>query len=155
MGIWDSFKNILGTGESDEFEDDNTPEYDEADDKQDSQAEPVKKREPRIFQGGRGRQAQPENQQMQVVLFKTDTFDDVKDIADQFNQRKSVILNLESANTNVSRRILDFLSGAAYVKGGSIRKVASSTFMIAPRDVDVSGETTYDEYINYDTETLF
>ena len=85
---------------------------------------------------------------MQVVIVKPDHFEDVTMIADHLNAKKSVVLNLEASNRETSRRILDFLSGVAYANGGSIRKVANSTFMIAPNDVDVMGELMMDEYSN-------
>ena len=83
---------------------------------------------------------------MQVVIVKPDHFEDVTMIADHLNARKSVVLNLESSNRETSRRILDFLSGVAYANGGSIRKVANSTFMITPGSVDIMGELYMDEY---------
>ena len=73
-------------------------------------------------------------------------FEDVTMIADHLNAKKSVVLNLEAANRETSRRIIDFISGVAYANKGSIRRVANSTFMIAPSDVDVMGELMMDDY---------
>ena len=83
---------------------------------------------------------------MQVVIFKPDRFEEVKEIADELNAKKTVILNLEASNREISRRIIDFLSGVAYANGGDFRKVANSTFMIVPYNVDVSGELLLDEF---------
>ena len=66
-------------------------------------------------------------------------------IADHLNAKKTVVLNLEAANRDVSRRIIDFLSGVAYANNGNIRKVANSTFIIVPTDVDVMGELMLDD----------
>ena len=83
---------------------------------------------------------------MQVVLVKPDRFEDVTSIADHLNDKKTVVLNLEAANRDVSRRIIDFLSGVAYANKGNIRKVANSTFIIVPFDVDVMGELMLDDF---------
>ena len=83
---------------------------------------------------------------MQVVLVKPDRFEDVSAIADHLNDKKTVVLNLESCERDVSRRIIDFLSGVAYANHGNIRKVAVSTFIIVPNDVSVSGELMLEEF---------
>ena len=83
--------------------------------------------------------------QLQVVLVKPERFEDVTGIADHLNAKKTVVLNLEVCDRDVSRRIIDFLSGAAYANHGNIRKVAVSTFIIVPADVDVMGELMLEE----------
>ena len=83
---------------------------------------------------------------MQVVLVKPDRFEDVTSIADHLNEKKTVVLNLEASNRDVSRRIIDFLSGVAYANHGNIRKVANSTFIIVAHDVDVMGELMLEDY---------
>ena len=49
-------------------------------------------------------------------------------------------MNLESTNKEISRRLVDFLSGVAYANGGQIKKVANSTFIITPYNVDIEGD---------------
>jgi cell division inhibitor SepF len=83
---------------------------------------------------------------MQVVLVKPERFEDVTSIADHLNAKKTVVLNLEVCDRELSRRIIDFLSGAAYANHGNIRKVAVSTFIIVPADVDVMGELMLEEF---------
>ncbi len=78
--------------------------------------------------------------QLQVVLVKPERFDDASTIADHLNAKRTVVLNLESANKDVSRRILDFLSGVAYANDGQIKKVANCTFIITPYNVGVMGD---------------
>lgn len=51
-----------------------------------------------------------------------------------------MVLNLESANRDVARRLVDFLSGVAYANGGQFKRVANSTFIITPYNVDVMGD---------------
>lgn len=78
--------------------------------------------------------------QLQVVLAKPERFDDASTVADHLNERRTVVLNLESANRDVARRLVDFLSGVAYANGGQIKRVAVSTFIITPYNVDVMGD---------------
>lgn len=146
MSLWDNVKNFMGIENSD-FEDD-TVASEQANEaaQQEEFYEPQPKKEPRIFQADRKSRNMPVASQMQVVIVKPDHFEDVTMIADHLNAKKSVVLNLEAANRETSRRIIDFISGVAYANKGSIRRVANSTFMIAPSDVDVMGELMMDDY---------
>ena len=78
--------------------------------------------------------------QLQVVLVKPERFDDASTIADHLNSKRTVVLNLESSNKDVARRILDFLSGVAYANDGQIKKVANCTYIITPYNVGFMGE---------------
>ena len=78
--------------------------------------------------------------QLQVVLVKPERFDEAAAIGDNLNERRTVVLNLESTNRDVARRLLDFLSGVAYASNGQIKRVANSTYIITPYNVDVMGD---------------
>lgn len=78
--------------------------------------------------------------QLQVVLVKPERFDNVSEIADHLREKQAVILNLESTNKDVARRLVDFLSGCAYVLDGKIKKIAISTYLITPYNVDIVGD---------------
>lgn len=78
--------------------------------------------------------------QLSVVLVKPERFDDASSIADHLNSKRTVVLNLESTNKDVSRRLVDFLSGVAYANQGQIKRVANSTFIITPYNVDFVGD---------------
>lgn len=78
--------------------------------------------------------------QLQVILVKPERFDDASSIADHLNEKRTVVLNLESTNKDVSRRLVDFLSGVAYANNGQIKRVANSTFIITPYNVDIMGD---------------
>ena len=78
--------------------------------------------------------------QMQVVLVKPDRFDNVSDIAEHLRSKHAVVLNLESTNKDVARRLVDFLSGCAYALDGKIKKIAISTYIITPYNVDIVGD---------------
>lgn len=85
---------------------------------------------------------------LQVVLVKPERFEEASDIADSLNAKKTVVLNLESANKEVARRLVDFLSGVAYAYQGNVQKVANSTFLITPYNVDISGIGLLDDIEN-------
>lgn len=78
--------------------------------------------------------------QLQVVLVKPDRFENAADIADHLREKRTVVLNLESTNKEIARRLLDFLSGVAYANEGKIKKVALSTYIITPYNVDILGD---------------
>ena len=78
--------------------------------------------------------------QLQVVLVKPEKFQDASAIADHLRDKRTVVLNLESANKDVARRKVDFLSGAAYAQEGKIKKVAVATYIITPYNVDIIGD---------------
>ena len=86
------------------------------------------------------------NSQLQVALVKPERFEDAPSVADHLSDGRTVVLNLEVANRETQRRLLDFLSGAAYAHGGRIKKVANSTFIIVAYDVDLMGELMLDDY---------
>lgn len=78
--------------------------------------------------------------QLAVVLVKPERFDDARSIADHLNEKRTVVLNLEQTNKDVSRRLVDFLSGVAYANNGQIQRVANSTYIITPYNVDIMGD---------------
>lgn len=78
--------------------------------------------------------------QLQVVLVKPERYDNSTEIADHLKDRRTVVLNLESTNKEAARRILDFLSGVAYANDGKIKRVANSTYIITPFNVDLKGD---------------
>jgi len=78
--------------------------------------------------------------QLQVVLVKPERFEDASAVADHLNSKRTVVLNLESTNKDVSRRLVDFLSGVAYANNGQIKRVANSTFIITPYNVGLMGD---------------
>ncbi len=78
--------------------------------------------------------------QLQVVLVKPDRFENASEIADHLRDKRTVVLNLESTNKEIARRLLDFLSGVAYANEGKIKKVAISTYIITPYNVDILGD---------------
>ena len=71
---------------------------------------------------------------------KPERFENASEIADQLKDKRTVVLNLESTNKDVARRLIDFLSGVAYAGEGKIKKVAANTYIITPYHVDIEGD---------------
>ena len=78
--------------------------------------------------------------QLKVVLVKPERFENASEIADQLKDKRTVVLNLESTNKDVARRLIDVLSGVAYAGEGKIKKVAANTYIITPYHVDIEGD---------------
>ena len=76
----------------------------------------------------------------EVVLFHAKTFDDAAKAADELCKRKAVILNMENVDKALTRRVVDFLSGAVYARDGRVKKVAQSTYLFCPHNMDVTGD---------------
>ena len=137
MSMFDSLKSKLGIDpEADSYVDDTEDE---------------------IFPGGQGAAAQDYNQQevkqhsnkvvninattqLKVVLVKPERFENASEIADHLKEKRTVVINLESTNKDIARRLIDFLSGVAYAGEGKIKKVAANTYIITPYHVDIMGD---------------
>ena len=78
--------------------------------------------------------------QVQVVLVKPERFEAAAEIADHLRERRTVVMNLEQTSKDISRRLIDFLSGVAYAQDGKIKKVAVSTYIITPYNVNLMGD---------------
>ena len=77
---------------------------------------------------------------LKVVLVKPERFENASEIADHLWEKRTVVLNLESTNKDVARRLIDFLSGVAYAGEGKIKKAAANTYIITPYSVDIMGD---------------
>ena len=78
--------------------------------------------------------------QLKVVLVRPERFENASEIADHLKDKRTVVLNLESTNKDIARRLIDFLSGVAYAGEGKIKKVAANTYIITPYHVDIEGD---------------
>ncbi len=135
MGLFDKLKTMMGDPESEAYDEYDTDDevISRNDDRREVQA--VETRRP-----GNKVVNIHATAQLQVVLVKPERYDDSSAIADHLNAKRTVVLNLESASKDVSRRILDFLSGVAYANEGQIKKVANCTFIIIPYNVGIMGD---------------
>jgi cell division inhibitor SepF len=78
--------------------------------------------------------------QVRVHLVLPRSFNDAQQIADRFKDSVPVILNLQNADTELSKRLIDFASGLTYALDGSMQRVADKVFLLTPRNVQVSAE---------------
>ena len=78
--------------------------------------------------------------QLKVVLVKPERFENASEVADHLKEKHTVVVNLESTNKDIARRLIDFLSGVAYAGEGKIKKVAANTYIITPYSVDIMGD---------------
>ncbi len=87
----------------------------------------------------------------EVVLFHAKSFDSAAKAADELRRKKAVILNMENVDKALTRRVVDFLSGSVYALDGSVKKIAQSTYLFCPHNMDVVGdlETVTGEIENY------
>ena len=132
MGIFDELKKLTH------------PYEDEDDDFDDFEETPRKE----VFEERRPKLEERRNKvvnihattQLKVVLVKPERFENASEIADHLKDKRTVVLNLESTNKDVARRLIDFLSGVAYAGEGKIKKVAANTYMITPYHVELEGD---------------
>jgi len=78
--------------------------------------------------------------QARVHVVLPRSFNDAQQIADRFKDSVPVILNLQSADTELSKRLIDFASGLTYALDGSMQRVADKVFLLTPKNVEVSAE---------------
>ena len=76
----------------------------------------------------------------EVVLFHPANFNDTSTAADHLRNKKAVIVNMENVDKAMARRVVDFLSGCAYAVDGKVKKVAQSTYLFCPHNMDVVGD---------------
>ena len=80
------------------------------------------------------------NASLEMKIIKPEKYEDVTSIAQHLLHRRTVVLNLENTTKENVRRIIDFLSGVAFAIGGNLNRVANSTYVITPKNVDLSEE---------------
>jgi cell division inhibitor SepF len=134
MGLWAKFREVIGFGDDDDINESGVGGADITEEdipKHNYDPEAAKKNKIVNINA---------TTQLEVVLVKPERFDDASTIADHLNNKRTVVLNLESTNKDVSRRLVDFLSGVAYANNGQIKRVANSTFIITPYNVGIVGD---------------
>jgi cell division inhibitor SepF len=152
MSFWDNVKKFAQPYSDDEYDD-----YDEEMDEmeEDVQESAPRGRRPSPFSsaqessyssaatGSSGFSGQVLNMssgRQEVVLFHAKSFDDAARAADELRRKKAVILNMENVDKALTRRVVDFLSGSVYALDGSVKKIAQSTYLFCPHNMDVVGD---------------
>ena len=150
MSFWDSVKKFTQPYADDEYEYDDENEVFE-DDVQES-APRTRRTSP--FAAGEdagsayatnersfsGQVLSMSSNKQEVVLFHAKSFDDAAKAADELRRKKAVILNMEYVDKALTRRVVDFLSGSVYALDGSVKKIAQSTYLFCPHNMDVVGD---------------
>ncbi len=142
MSFLDKIKNIVNVDEDGYYPDDDvdTGAFMSSDNFEDAE-EKVVRQQRRVSRNPEDKVVNIHTTaQLQVVLAKPEKFEEVRGIADNLNEKRTVVLNLESVSKDVARRLIDFLTGVAYANNGQIKRVANSTFIITPYNVDVMGD---------------
>ncbi len=83
-------------------------------------------------------ESRPAHTQVHLVVPKS--FNDAQQIADKFKASVPVILNMQSAENDLAKRLIDFSSGLTYALDGGMQRIADKVFMLTPRNVEVSAE---------------
>ncbi|MCD8145212.1 MAG: cell division protein SepF [Oscillospiraceae bacterium] len=158
MSIMDELKRLAHPYEDDEDEFEDEYEGDYEDDEEEEEPRPTwraarAERAPASRSGsfsggsmnatgGKNANVVPFNSraQVQVVLVKPEKYGNASEVADHLLANRTVVLNLEHTEKNTARRLLDFLSGVAYANHGKIQRVAASTYIITPANVEFQGD---------------
>ena len=78
--------------------------------------------------------------QLKVVVVHPESFEDSKEIADHLKTKKPIVVNLEKIDSEVAKKIIDFLSGAVYALDGNIQKISKGIFLIVPYNMGIMGD---------------
>jgi len=82
--------------------------------------------------------ARPARVEVHLVIPKG--FNDAQQVADKFKVDVPVIINLQSADTDLAKRLIDFCSGLTYALNGGMQRIGDKIFLLTPRNVEVSAE---------------
>lgn len=144
MGKMDKFLNFMkvGQNEDDEYEDEYEYE-EEAEEVVEEKEEPQKTS---IFEKKPQQPAQPVARKKTIMndnsvcIFKPQSIDEAREIADTLINNNTVLLNFEGVDLAVSQRILDTITGVCIAIHGNLQKISNFIFIATPASVDVSGD---------------
>jgi len=102
--------------------------------------EPATRAVLRPVDGGSSRRGGRNGGSVRMHLVIPKSFNDAQQIADRFKDEIPVVLNLQSTETELSKRLIDFASGLTYALDGGMQRVADRVFMLTPRNVEISAE---------------
>lgn len=142
MSFINSIKNFIGLETDDDYYDDEY--YDEEDE--------VEEEEPRRSRTARRPASKVvplnPNASSRVRIMKPTEFADSRDISDEIKSGRLVIFNVSDLDPSEARRVVDFVSGAAYGINGNVRRVSGGIFVAAPRNIDITGENLKEQTKN-------
>ena len=161
MSILDNLKRFVQPySDDDDYEDYDDEEVDEVDEEEEVSEPAPRGRRPSPFStpsntetstpsapstpntstGFNGQVLNMGSGKQEVVLFHAKTFDNAAKAADELRKKKAVILNMENVDKALTRRVVDFLSGSVYALDGNVKKIAQSTYLFCPHNMDVVGD---------------
>lgn len=76
----------------------------------------------------------------EVKVVKPQSFIESKTITDYLKANKTVVVNLEGIEITTAQRIIDCIGGASYALGGSLEPISNKIFIVAPKDIEISGD---------------
>lgn len=149
MGVKNFWNKMVGTisGNNNEYDDDDYP-Y-ESDDNYGSYDEPetAPRHETASARSASSISGAQPDKPMKMMIVEPETFDDSQSIADYLRDRKPVVINFETTDTDVAKRVVDFVSGATYSLDGNIQKVGKDIFLCVPSNVSVDrGKREYNDF---------
>ena len=155
MSLLDKLKNFTQPYADDDYDDEYDDEYaDEVVEGYEGEAEerPARRRTPAFNFSSEPERTTTERSsgfagnvvsmsgKQEVVLFHPANFNDTSTAADHLRSKKAVIVNMENVDKAMARRVVDFLSGCAYALDGKVKKVAQSTYLFCPHNMDIQGD---------------
>ena len=143
MSFLDKVKNMVNVSEDDYYDELESDDYQGNEPQQEEEYEEPRRpaRRARESRGGADNVVNIHTTaQLQVVLAKPESSEEAKSVVDNLNEKRTVVINLESTNRDMARRLVDFFSGAVYANRGTLKRVANNTFIITPYNVDVMGD---------------
>jgi cell division inhibitor SepF len=139
-GVWKKTLNYLGLVEDDEDFVDEMPEVEPAPVRR---MRPAAVREVSSENEGVVRTIAPSRQaSTSPAIYKSEPkrFNEAREVADRFKDGTAVIMNLQSTEDSIARRLVDFASGLVYGLDGKIELVANRVYLLTPANVEVSAE---------------
>lgn len=156
MSFWDNVKKFTQPYADDDYDEYDDEISEEVFDEEDAEERPARARRTPAFHfsaegeteerpartanSGFSGQVVSMGSKQEVVLFHPANFNDTSKAADDLRNKKAVIVNMENVDKAMARRVVDFLSGCAYAVDGKVKKVAQSTYLFCPHNMDVVGD---------------
>ena len=78
-----------------------------------------------------------------LVVTEPKAFDECPKLVDNLKSKKPVIINLEKLESDIARKMFDFLSGATYALNGNVQKISNNIFVFAPESVDITANVEH------------
>lgn len=150
MGIMEKVVSVLGFVDREEEEVEEVVEEKTPAQKSSSMAVRQENRPaPRLnnviaFNGGKEATAQQDTANARVVLVEPVRFEESQGIADNLLEQRAVVINIESCDTDIAAKIIDFVGGVVYAVDGTIQKVSQGIILAAPHNIDIASELKND-----------